>query len=67
MTFVISSKKPEKKTASISFSGSELLKFGFNVGSNVAVDISKGRIIISLIAPAAAKKESDILMLENHL
>ncbi len=49
MSFVLFSLTPEKGIASISFSGNQLSKFGFNSGSNVIVDISEGQIVIKPI------------------
>ena len=49
MSFVLFSLTPEKEIASISFSGNHLSNFGFNSGSKVVVDISKGQIVIKLI------------------
>ena len=55
MVFVLCSVKPEEETASISFSGSQLSKFGFNAGCKVIVDISKGQIVIKLIDETTLK------------
>jgi formylmethanofuran dehydrogenase subunit D len=49
MVFVLCSIKPGEETGSISFSGSQLAKFGFDAGCKVIVDISKGQIVIKLI------------------
>lgn len=49
MTFILCSKKPDEEMAFISFSGNQLSKFGFNAGSRVVVDISKGQIVIKTI------------------
>ena len=49
MVFVLCSIKPEEEMGSISFSGTQLGKFGFNAGCKVIVDISKGQIVIKLI------------------
>lgn len=49
MTFILCSKKTDDKKASISFSGSHLMQFGFNEGCKVSVDIRKGKIVITLL------------------
>jgi hypothetical protein len=53
MTFIVCSKKPDQQTASISFSGNNLEKFGFSADCKVAVDISKGRIVITSLEGAS--------------
>jgi hypothetical protein len=58
MTFLLFNKKPDEKTASISFSGSRLKQFGFNTGCKVAVSISKEKIVISVLEDTSFK-ESD--------
>ena len=61
MTFFLHSKRPDEKTAYISFSGSHISKFGFHPGSKVSVDISKGQIIIRLIEPFDHGVDTEII------
>jgi formylmethanofuran dehydrogenase subunit D len=58
LTFLLFNKKPDEETASISFSGSQLKRFGFNTGCKVAVSLSKGEIVISVLEDTSSK-ESD--------
>jgi formylmethanofuran dehydrogenase subunit D len=53
MTFILCSKKPDEESASISFSGNQLRRFGFNTGCKVAVNISKGKIVITVLEDAS--------------
>jgi formylmethanofuran dehydrogenase subunit D len=54
MTFILCSKKPDSETASISFSGDSLRKFGFHGGCKVSVDISRGKIVITVLEDASS-------------
>jgi formylmethanofuran dehydrogenase subunit D len=56
MTFIVCSKKPDEETASISFSGNQLAKFGFNAGCKVSVSITKGKIVITVLEDASSTR-----------
>lgn len=62
MTFMLFSKKPDEEVASISFSGSHLSKFGFSAGCKVAVDISKGKIVITVLEGTKTKDNGKEVM-----
>ena len=59
MVFMLCSVKSEEETASISFSGNQLAKFGFKAGCKVSVDISKGQIVIKTIDEISLKDSSN--------